>query len=81
MRNIIYLQSGGPTCAINSSFLGVIKFFQENKEVGKLYGAHFGLQGLIDDDLVEISKSKDYSALKELPGAILGSARIKLNNP
>jgi 6-phosphofructokinase 1 len=80
MKNIIYLQSGGPTSAINSSFLGVIKFFQENKEVGKLYGSHFGLQGLIDDDLVEISKSKDYSALKKLPGAILGSARIKLNN-
>ena len=79
MKNIIYLQSGGPTSAINASFYGVIKYFQEHEEIGRLLGAHFGLQGLIDDDLIEISKTKDYSALENIPGAILGSARIKLD--
>lgn len=80
MKNAVYLQSGGPTAVINSSFYGVIKAYQESQGIDVLYGSRFGLQGLIEDDLIEINKGKDYSSLTKIPGAILGSARLKLKN-
>lgn len=80
MKNAIYLQGGGPTSVINSSFYGVIKMFQKNDGIDTLYGSKFGLNGLINDDLILIDKNKDYSFLKNVPGAILGSSRIKLKN-
>ena len=76
MNNAVYLQSGGPTSVINASFYGVIKAYQETNKIDVLYGSRFGLNGLIDDDLLEISKTRDYSSLCKIPGAILGSARI-----
>ena len=76
MNNAVYLQSGGPTSVINASFYGVIKAFQESNKIDSLYGSRFGLNGLIEDDLIEISKTRDYSSLLKIPGAIIGSARI-----
>lgn len=78
MNNAVYLQSGGPTSVINSSFYGVISQFQKENKIDHLYGAKYGISGLINDQLIEISRKKDYSYLTKLPGAILGSARIKL---
>lgn len=80
MKNAVYLQSGGPTSVINTSFLGVIKKYQDNDEVDILYGSKYGIQGLIDDKLILIDKNKDYSSLSKIPGAILGSARVQLSN-
>lgn len=80
VKNAVYFQSGGPTSVINTSFLGVIKKYQENDEVDVLYGSKYGIQGLIDDNLILIDKNKDYSSLSKIPGAILGSARVKLSN-
>lgn len=79
MNNAVYLQSGGPTSVINSSFYGVILEYQKTDKIDALYGSKFGIEGLIKDDLIEIEKDKDYSFLTSLPGAILGSARIKLD--
>lgn len=78
MKNAVYLQSGGPTAVINSSFLGVIEQYQKEDQIDVLYGSKFGLQGLIEDNLIKIEKDKDYQALKKIPGAILGSARLRL---
>lgn len=80
MVNAVYFQSGGPTAVINSSFYGVIKKYQETNKIDILYGAKFGIQGLLDDDLIKIEKNKDYSFLTKVPGAILGSARIRLGD-
>ena len=80
MKNAVYLQSGGPTSVINASFYGVIRAYQENAESGTLFGAKYGVQGLIDDRLIPIRKDRDYSSLTAIPGAVLGSARVKLGD-
>ena len=55
MRNAIYFQSGGPTAVINASFYGVIKGYFNNKDkIGTLYGSRYGIEGIINDDLVVI---------------------------
>ncbi len=80
MKNAVYVQSGGPTSVINASFYGVIRACQQNGEIETLFGAKYGIQGLIEDRLIPIQNDRDYSPLKKIPGAILGSARVKLGD-
>ena len=67
MKNAIYFQSGGPTAVINASFYGVIKGYIKNQDkIGKLYGSRYGIEGIINDDLVEIEKDiTKYDEIKE----------------
>lgn len=80
MANIVYLQGGGPTAVINTSFLGVLKAAKEEK--ANLFCSRYGLEGLISGKLEKIDLDKDYSFLKRRPGSFFGSARISLKkNP
>ena len=79
--NIVVGQSGGPTAVINSSLAGV---FSAAKALGvkKIYGMHHGIQGFLNEDLIDISEyvkdDKDVELLKSTPSAFLGSCRYKL---
>ena len=80
--NIVYFQSGGPTSVINASLFGLIKAAKADPNVDKIYGALYGVEGLINDNLVDL-RQEDEEQLKLLlqtPGAALGSARRKLSN-
>lgn len=80
MRRLVYFQGGGPTAVINCSFLGVLNKAREEK--AQLFVSRYGLQGLIDGELLPIDLDKDYSFLQKRPGAYFGSARISLRkNP
>ena len=54
-KNIVVGQSGGPTAVINSSLAGVIA---AARDLGydKIYGMHHGIQGFLNEDLVDISE-------------------------
>lgn len=54
MKNAIVAQSGGPTTAINASLAGVIKGCLESHEIDVLYGALNGVEGLMDERLVNL---------------------------
>ena len=81
MRNIVVGQSGGPTAVINSSVAGVYK---KAKELGvkKVYGKVHGIEGFINDRLIDLDEylksEKNYELLKRTPSAFLGSCRYKL---
>jgi 6-phosphofructokinase len=79
-RSLVYFQSGGPTAVINCSLYGVIKEAKKHPEIGDIYGARYGVEGLIDDNLVDLRKQdpEQIELLKQTPGAILGSTRKKL---
>ncbi len=81
MKNALYFQSGGPTAVINASFYGVIKAYLDSlNEVDKLYASRYGVEGIINQDLIEIEKDiSKYEEIKSLNGAILGSSRLKLS--
>jgi len=82
--NVIVGQSGGPTAAINSSLAGV---FQTAKERGAkiVYGMHFGIQGLLEEKIFDLSEhikdDMDIELLKRTPSSYLGSCRYKLPEP
>ena len=81
--NIIYGQSGGPTSVINSSAYGLIKEAKKHKDIiDKIYAMHFGIEGLLNEDLLDLSKytDKELKKLLSTPGAAFGSNRYKLND-
>ena len=81
MKNMVYIQSGGPTSVINSSFYGAIQEAKRHSgEIDKIYGSLHGIEGLIYDDLIDISAEDDdqLALLLQTPGSILGTTRRKL---
>jgi len=90
--NAVVGQSGGPTAAINATLAGVIKgvLTETGDAIETLYGMRNGVQGLLAEDLVDLSAmfTKDnafdedkFALLKQTPAAALGSCRKKLPDP
>ena len=79
--NIIVGQSGGPTAAINSSLAGVYRTAID-PGAKKVYGMRHGIQGLLNEDYIDLSEhiqtDLDVELLKRTPAAYLGSCRYKL---
>ena len=80
--NIAVAQSGGPTCAINASLLGVLKEALKHKEIEHVYGSVNGIEGIINGLVVdlkeEIKTEEDMKILRATPSTVLGSCRYKL---
>ncbi|MBO4236112.1 MAG: 6-phosphofructokinase [Firmicutes bacterium] len=80
---LIIGQSGGPTSVINASAYGVIKTALEADPITKVYGAHYGIKGVLNDDLF-VMDEEDASELEKLlytPSSALGSCRYKMKDP
>ena len=79
--NVIVGQSGGPTAVINSSLAGVYRT-SIDRGAKKVYGMLYGIQGLLDEQYVDLSKhiksDLDIEILKRTPSAFLGTCRYKL---
>ncbi|TCK92842.1 6-phosphofructokinase 1 [Natranaerovirga hydrolytica] len=80
--NCLVAQSGGPTSAINSSLSGVIEASLENSSINTIYGAINGIQGVLRDEILNLSelfdKPSSINTLKTTPSMFLGSCRYKL---
>ena len=83
--NAIVGQSGGPTAAINATLAGVIRGVLENNHNGSiktLYGMKNGVEGLLEENIVNLSEffsdREKIDLLEQTPAAALGSCRKKL---
>ena len=80
--NIVVAQSGGPTCAINASLAGVFKRGCKSDKINKIYGSINGINGIIRQNLVDLSdyikSEEDIKLLINTPSTALGSCRYKL---
>ncbi len=76
-------QSGGPTSVINASAYGAIKTALESKEITRVLGALNGIKGILDDNLIDMSKEdkEELALMKHTPSSALGSCRYKLSDP
>ncbi len=83
--NIAVAQSGGPTCAINASLVGVFSQALKTPEVDAVFGSINGIEGIIKDNLINlktmIRTNEDIELLKQTPSTVLGSCRYKLPDP
>ena len=80
--NAVVGQSGGPTAAINATLAGVIRGAKTSTCIQTLYGMRNGIEGLMREDLINLSfyfKGENKLKLLECtPAAALGSCRKKL---
>lgn len=79
-RKCIIGQSGGPTVVINATLAGVIQGALK-ADYEKIYGMINGIDGLLDEKMVDLSSFKDQKNLFKLihtPAMYLGSCRYKI---
>ncbi len=80
--NAIVGQSGGPTAAINATLSGVIRGAIKNENIGTIYGAYNGVEGMLAGTYCNLSEifsdEEKLVTLEKTPAAALGSCRKKL---
>lgn len=82
MKNLLVAQSGGPTVAINSTLIGI--YNAAKNKVDNIYGARYGIKGVLNKDIHDLSKllnEQNLPILAQTPACALGSCRQKLKNP
>ncbi|MCC6125497.1 MAG: diphosphate--fructose-6-phosphate 1-phosphotransferase [Pirellulales bacterium] len=80
-RNMVIAQSGGPTPVINSSLRGIIEAAREFDSVGTVYGARHGIEGVLKEELLDLSAQspEEVALLRYTPAAgSIGTCRYKL---
>ena len=80
-RNLVVAQSGGPTHVINSSLRGVIEAAREFEDIGVVYGARHGIEGVLKEELLDLTSQPpdEVALLRYTPVAgSIGTCRYKL---
>jgi 6-phosphofructokinase 1 len=80
--NAVIGQSGGPTAVINASLAGAVEGAVAGDPIDHIYGMRYGIRGLLDDDLVDLSTlgPERLARLARTPSSALGSTRYKLTD-
>jgi 6-phosphofructokinase 1 len=76
---ILVAQGGGPTAVINQSLVGVVLEARRFGHVDRIYGAHHGVRGIVNEDFVDLTQetSHNLEQVAATPGSALGSTRDK----
>ncbi len=77
--NALIGQSGGPTCVINQSLVGLIEECVAAAPIQNVYGAVHGIKGVLEEHLIDLGReSKEtLEAVANTPCAALRSVRKK----
>ena len=82
MFNIAVAQSGGPTCAINASLVGVYREALKESSIDAVFGSVNGIEGIIQNHMINLKSmilsNDDMELLRQTPSTVLGSCRYKL---
>lgn len=80
MKNILIAHGGGPTAVINSSLQGIIEAARESGQVGRIYAARHGVEGILKGDLIDLTDvpAETVRRLAHTPASAIGSCRRKL---
>jgi 6-phosphofructokinase 1 len=79
LGNALIGQSGGPTCVINQSLVGIVQAAVESDRIKNVYGALHGIQGVLDERLIDLGR-ESREVLEDVavtPCAALRSVRKK----
>jgi ATP-dependent phosphofructokinase / diphosphate-dependent phosphofructokinase len=76
---ILVAQGGGPTAVINQSLVGIVLEARRHQGIRRVYGAHHGVRGIVDEDFVDLTQetSHNLELVAGTPAAALGSTRDK----
>ncbi|MGO9256061.1 MAG: diphosphate--fructose-6-phosphate 1-phosphotransferase [Bryobacteraceae bacterium] len=73
----IVAHSGGPTPVINASLLGVVEQARRYRGIASLYGARFGIDGILEEDFLDLFAQSDrtLAGVSRAPASALGTSR------
>ncbi len=80
-RNMVVAQSGGPSPVINNSLRCIVETARQLDEIGVVYGARHGIEGVLKEELLDLTaQSPDEIALLRFTPAAgsIGTCRYKL---
>ena len=68
-QKILVAQGGGPTAVINQSLVGVALEARKFAGVERVYGAAYGVRGIVNEDFVDLSRetSRNLEAVANTP--------------
>ena len=71
------LHSGGPTPVVNASLLGVVEEARRHPRIQQLFGARFGIDGILNQDFVDLLAldQNRVAAMALSPSSALGTSR------
>ncbi len=78
-ENLMIVQGGGPTAVFNASLSSAIAEGICQTKIGSVFGARLGVKGLAQGDVIDLGRMtpEELQALRNSPGAALGSSRFK----
>jgi 6-phosphofructokinase 1 len=76
---ILVAQGGGPTAVINESMVGAVIESRKFSTVDRVYGAHHGVSGIINEDFIDLTRETTHNLemVATTPCSALGSTRDK----
>jgi 6-phosphofructokinase len=77
--NALIGQSGGPTCVINQSLVGIVEAAMAAPQIERVFGALHGIKGVLEENLIDLGRESK-ETLEEVantPCAALRSVRMK----
>ena len=80
-KNLVVAQSGGPSPVINNTVRGVVEAARQMDNIGTVYGAHHGIEGVLKEELIDLTaqSEEEISLLRYTPAAgSIGTCRYKL---
>jgi len=82
MGNLLIAHGGGPTPVINSSLRGVVEQAKKQPQIGGIYGARFGVEGVLNEAFIDLGAQSEAAirGLSSTPASALGSCRRKLKS-
>src|SRR6476619_2594532 len=76
---LLVAQGGGPTAVINQSLVGAVLEARKFRDIGHVYGAMHGVQGIVSEDFVDLAQETTHNLemVARTPSSALGSTRDK----
>jgi len=81
--NLVVAQSGGPSAVINNTLRGIIETARDCGQIGTVYGARHGIEGVLKEELLDLSgqSPEEVGLLRYTPAAgSIGTCRYKLKD-
>ncbi len=78
--NLLIAHGGGPTAVINASLKGVIEEAKKYKDIDRILGAKYGVEGVLKEEFIDLGIQLQFlvNLLPFSPASAIGSCRRKL---
>ncbi|MCG8500509.1 MAG: diphosphate--fructose-6-phosphate 1-phosphotransferase [Firmicutes bacterium] len=80
--NVLIAHGGGPSPVINASLYGAIQEAKKHEDIGSIYGAIGGVDGILNESLIDFKEQpqEKIALLPQTPATAIGTSRTHLTD-